>query len=104
MATTVKFKNEFASALLVVWDNSSATISNLYSRKRRYGFGTEVIKQIVEFADNNNLRLILKAEEYGRYAKPDNSKLTKFYEKFGFVLLFHENGKPSPIMMRDPFA
>lgn len=49
---------------------------------RNKGFGSIVLKDVINFLDNYNVRIVLYAsEKYGS----DITRLYKFYEKFGFV-------------------
>lgn len=81
----LKFFNDWASAELIIWKSGRATIGNLYSRKRGFGYGAEVMKQITDFCDDNDITLGLWPDSYGPGSGPEKTKeLHKFYKKFGF--------------------
>jgi len=81
-----KFKYLSASCILVV-NESSALVANVYSQTRHEGHATGLMKLVTEFADKNDLTLNLRAQAYGHPVMTilDNEALTKFYEKWGFV-------------------
>ena len=58
--------------------------------QRNKGFGSIILGDVINLADNNNVRLILYAsEKYGS----DIIRLYKFYEKHGFVLIKNDLDK-----------
>lgn len=96
----LKFNNEWASADLIIWSQkdrcainykgrAQATIGNFYSRKRRCGYGSDVMRQICEFADDNNIQIGMGVDPYGpgiteeNYYEKRNERIA-FYKKFGF--------------------
>jgi len=93
------FRNEFASLRLIIHGEGSAAISDFYSRKRRKGYGSSLLKEVISFADQNNLFLLLEARPYGPGKNNDNTHLVKLYERFGFKV--HSIGrKPTQLMIR----
>lgn len=87
MTDTIKFKHETAQVQLIVWENGDATVSALYSKERKQGHATALMQQVVEYADERNMRLILDAQQFGHPIGPDNSYLVAFYERFGFMVV-----------------
>lgn len=85
----VDFKYESASAKLEELGPAKTTYSlrNLFSRSRGQGHAKGVMQQIVQYADDNNITILLVIQRYGYKDKKalDNSQLKAFYEKFGFV-------------------
>jgi GNAT superfamily N-acetyltransferase len=96
--STMWFKNGIAAVKLAHIVDGKVMLSNLYSRVPGKGYGTDVMKKAVEYADKNGLTIVLVV---GRYAYPDgrgldNDQLVEFYKKFGFTVA--EDGQ-RPIMM-----
>jgi len=60
---------------------NSFVIKNLYidDTLQGQGYGTQIMNDIIEFADNNNLQVELDISA-------TNKSLAKYYERFGFVL------------------
>ena len=57
---------------------------------RNKGFGSIVLKDIINFAENYNVRIILYvSEKYGS----NISRLYRFYEKFGFIRIANDSDK-----------
>jgi len=82
---SIKFENDFASVDLIIWRGSKATVANLYSRKRKQGYATDVMLQLIEFADDNQIRLGTNVESYGPGASPERTKMLQtFYKELGF--------------------
>jgi predicted GNAT family N-acyltransferase len=51
-------------------------------KKRNLGVGTSVMKTIIDFCEENNIKLTLNISDlYGS----DINRLTAFYEKLGFI-------------------
>lgn len=86
MTRIVPFTYGRASAKLVMWDRTNATLSNVFSIERGKGHATEVLRRVVAHADKNKLTLLLEAKQYGYADKmsPDNFGLRRWYAKFGF--------------------
>lgn len=82
----VHFRHESATAKLTLY-GSVASLSSLYSRKLGQGHATELMRQVIRFADVNKLELVLEVGRFGYSHKGalDNEQLFEFYEKFGFV-------------------
>jgi len=60
---------------------NSFVVKNLYidDTLQGQGYGTQIMNDIIEFADNNNLQVELDISA-------TNKSLAKYYERFGFVL------------------
>lgn len=82
---SIHFANSGASLDLIIWPNGRATLANVYSRRRGYGYGRAVMEEVCAFCDDNGIALGLRPESYGPGASPEKTKqLRGFYEKFGF--------------------
>jgi GNAT superfamily N-acetyltransferase len=86
MTKEVRFNYEKATAKLVMWDESNATVSNVFSINRGKGHGTRLMQMIVNYADEKGLDLVLEAQPYGYADKmsPNTAGLRAWYVKFGF--------------------
>lgn len=97
------FRFEGASAKLVKQNRTLAVLSTLYSTKLGQGHATQVVQNIVDYADDHELRLILIASPFGyssSFPVPDVYRLTAFYQKFGFE--FDNGSRPPHLMTRLP--
>ena len=81
--------------------NGSLFLSDLYIKEefRGQGVGSKVMNSIIQFADNNNLPVVLIPEPDDEDVSP--KQLIDFYKKFGFVL---NKGKKMDYSFSDPFA
>ncbi len=81
--------------------NGSLFLSDLYIKEefRGQGVGSKVMNSIIQFADNNNLPVVLIPEPDDEDVSP--KQLIDFYKKFGFVL---NKGKKTDYSFSDPFA
>lgn len=95
----LKFRNSYASLDLSIHKEGSAAIANFYSRKRRQGYGSALLREVISFADQNNLKLLLEARPYGPGKHDGNERLVKLYERFGFKV-WKQGGKPTQLMIR----
>jgi GNAT superfamily N-acetyltransferase len=98
MSNIVKFSNEFASAELILMQDGKARLRAVHSRRRQRGHGSELMREVIRYAEDHDLELYLVVQRFGRPAKAmDNTQLETFYSKFGFEKIEHQ-GKF--IMMR----
>jgi len=79
---------------------NSLFLSDLYVKKefRGTGVGSAVMREIVTFADNNHIPIVLIPEPEGRLSV---KKLILFYSKFGFVV---NRGKNVDYFLSEPFV
>jgi GNAT superfamily N-acetyltransferase len=79
---------------------NSLFLSDLYVKKqfRGTGVGSAVMLDIVAFADNNHIPIVLIPEPEGRLSV---KKLILFYSKFGFVV---NRGKNVDYFLSEPFV
>ena len=79
---------------------NSLFLSELYVKKefRGTGVGSEVMREIVQFADDNHIPIVLIPEPEGRSSIKN---LIKFYSKFGFVV---NRGKDIDYLLSEPFS
>jgi len=79
---------------------NSLFLSELYVKKefRGTGVGSEVMREIVQFADDNHIPIVLIPEPEGRSSIKN---LIKFYRKFGFVI---NRGKDIDYLLSEPFS
>lgn len=85
MAKIIGLKYESATADLSIWGDGTATVMRVYSRYRRLGHATGLMKEVCTYADDMGLTLVLIAWPF----KAERNCLTKerlvpFYQKFGF--------------------
>lgn len=61
-------------------------VHRVYSQDRGKGHATGLLRRVIEWADENDLELFLRAQAYGHPVQTilDNNQLLKFYGKFGF--------------------
>jgi len=85
MNDEIEFFCDSASARLVMWENTKrATVSEVYSRKKKEGHATGLFLKLCEYADKNGLTLILEAAQFA--PGMNNEQLRDFYSRFGFIL------------------
>jgi len=97
--TVKKFKLGMASAQLLIWDDGTSRLSNVYSRDRGLGQATRLLEKIAAFADEQKLSIFLTVKRFG-YADRKaltNAQLVEFYSKFGFEIVL--DGEPIVVMM-----
>lgn len=80
----LKFTYGGATARLTLWDDRTATVSGVYSRRRGNGEAKEVLETICAYADDHGLDLDLDVNAYGDDNGLPNGALVKFYYKFQF--------------------
>ena len=94
--TTVPLVYESAKALLHVFENGLASLSDVHVTDLRQGHATGLMKQIEQYADDNNLQVMLEVRRYGDpHHGMSNAQLEQFYSRFGFV----RQGERKPIVM-----
>jgi GNAT superfamily N-acetyltransferase len=83
----ILFKHESASARLQ--DVSGVImLCHVYSRERRQGHATGLMEKVCRYADENEIRLHLRASPYKTTRQsdiPNQQKLEEFYRRFGFI-------------------
>jgi GNAT superfamily N-acetyltransferase len=101
--TTRYFRYKQATARLYFLDFGLWAVSNVYSQKRGQGHATGVMRQIIDFADQNGIVLKLMIQRYGNPNQKglDNQQLESFYRGFGFLKDPHQT-KPPYVMTRQP--
>jgi len=79
---------------------NSLFLSDLYVKKefRGTGVGSAVMREIVTFADNNHIPIVLIPEPEGRSSV---KKLIQFYRTFGFVV---NAGRNVDYFLSEPFS
>lgn len=86
MSHTVYFRYKKATCKLIVWDETKATLSNLFSIVRNQGHAKGVLREACNFADENDLQIVLRVQRYGGdHLCPDNAGLKRLYSQFGFI-------------------
>jgi len=88
------FKYESASVMVTAMEDHY-WISHLYSIVPQKGHATELMTMVTQWADENQVTLILEARQYGNVHGLTTSQLKAFYEKFGFT-------GDAPRMTRNP--
>lgn len=100
MAKTIKFKHISATCILVVWGDGKASLGDVYSADKGKGHATQMLNEVIRYADEKKLTIVSAAEPYGEEPRLNLPQLIRFYEKFGFV--FMDNNPISPYMERAP--
>lgn len=79
---------------------NSLFLSDLYVKVefRGTGVGSAVMREIVAFADNKHISIVLIPEPEGRLSV---KKLIQFYSKFGFVV---NKGRNVDYFLSEPFS
>lgn len=99
---TKTFRYEGASLRLVEMEQGLVALSNLWSKTRGQGHVRALLQEAVDYADENNLKVVLVAQQYGKPSVKtlSNQQLQSLYEKFGFVV---EGKAKAPVfMIRQP--
>lgn len=96
------FVHEEASAKLTPLEPNVYILSNVWSKTRRRGYATGVMRKVVKHADENNLILVLRVQRYGSPHQPamNNHQLERFYAHFGFVKDPDPEERRAPVFMR----
>lgn len=100
----LKLKYPSIAKLGIYMDNrkNSLFLSDLYIKDefRGTGIGSAVMNEIITFADNNKLPIVLIPEPESE-TKKSLIKLINFYKKFGFVI---NKGKNVDYFLNEPFS
>lgn len=82
--------------------NNVLYLSDLYIKPefKGQGFGTKIMKYITDFADKNNLNIVLIPEPES-LKKSAVKRLVNFYKRFGFVI---NSGKNKDYELSEPFG
>ena len=76
-----KFKDKFSKINVYEFENK-ISIDLIIASEKNQGFGTELMKDICEYADSSKKIIVLSpSDEFGGNKK----KLFEFYKRFGFV-------------------
>lgn len=61
-------------------------LCDVYARKRGLGHGTGLMKLVLEYADSEDLELVVQVRAYSTVGKDvlTNDQLIEFYGKYGF--------------------
>lgn len=102
--TTIRFWHGKASATLVHINRDLYHLGDVWTEveDRNQGYAKGVVKKVVDYADQNNITILLRAQRYGKATEPalDNRQLEEFYAKFGFEVTDRQPVK----MVRRPVA
>ena len=81
-----EFRHESAACEVTV-DDRRGFVTRVYSKIRSRGHAKGLLRLLIEWADENDVELYLRAQGYGGPVQTmlDNNQLIKFYERFGFV-------------------
>lgn len=98
---TMTFRYGQSSAYLFQLTNDTYAVSNVFSKVRRQGHATGVMRLITDYADTYGITLYLVVQRYGnpRWDHLDNLQLIEFYKKFGFEV---KDEKKPVSMVREP--
>jgi GNAT superfamily N-acetyltransferase len=87
MTEIVDFEHESASCKVVLWEDGTASLSDVYAKTRRQGHATELLNTVMRWVDDRGLILKTVAQAHGTDPKLSSTQLVEFYKKFGFVPL-----------------
>jgi len=87
MADVIDFENESASCKVIIWDDGTASLADVYATERRKGHTSSLLNQVMNWVDERGLFLKTAAEAHGSEPKMPQTLLIEFYKKFGFVPL-----------------
>ncbi|OQA41235.1 MAG: hypothetical protein BWY50_01869 [Spirochaetes bacterium ADurb.Bin315] len=87
------FIYESATARIRIFQPNQGVVTNVHAGHKRQGHGSKVMQLITEYADANQLNLVLIVQGYGRAETMSNKELEAFYAKFGFAKVL-DNKKP----------
>lgn len=67
-------------------DEGVGVVLRVYSKVRSRGHAKGLLREVIEWADENNVELRLHARAYGGPVQTmlDNNQLVQFYKSFGF--------------------
>ena len=93
----------YESASLILTESGkkyTSVITDFRAIIPKKGHGTKALKKAVKYCDRKNIKVILEVES----GNPDvsNTKLRKYYQRFGFVALGPRPYKMPIIMQRNP--
>lgn len=81
-----KLNNKYDLAKLSMSENTEKIeIKNIVVNSKKNGVGTEVLKEIIKYADNKNKVITLDPEVNRREGTTSKNRLIRFYKSFGFV-------------------
>ena len=95
----IAFYHKSASCALVVNKKGYFTLINLFSLEPGKGHAKELMQQIVDWADREQVKVILEPRQYGNSHGIPTTGLKAFYGRFGFVEVITT---PISIMEREP--
>jgi ribosomal protein S18 acetylase RimI-like enzyme len=98
MTDVIVLTHESASLNLILWDETSSTLSFLHSSDKGKGHASQLLRKMETFCDLKGLTVLLEVEAFDE-GGPNNSQLKKFYERYGFVVIDDED---SILMERKP--
>ncbi len=81
---TIRFRHVSATATVNLVDPKLGFLNSVYSRVRREGHATALMNQVIAWADENEVMLLLTAQTYGSESTLSNQALVEFYRRFGF--------------------
>ena len=88
-----------ATCKLTEHGDGNADLTHVYSKDRGRGQATQLLRLVMEYVDEKNLRVYLRVRGYGGPVNTmlSNQQLVLFYEKFGFRI---QNDVEHPVMVR----
>ena len=85
MTYTIRIRMNESEASLTVWDETRASLHDVYSTYRNQGWSTKVLERIMQIADDQRLTVFAVADPYGPSPRMELEDLISYYERFGFV-------------------
>lgn len=100
----IVFKYKSATCELILWDGEDtgkASLSEVHSAVKGQGHATQMLNEVIRYADDHSLTIVSAAEPYGYEPGSLNLRLLmNFYKKFGFV--FTSDEPDNTFMERTP--
>lgn len=86
MQERIPMSYKSASVELLRFDTYTI-VQRLYSGEPKQGHATELMQQVIEFADRERIKLVLEARQFGNPYGLSTEQLKTFYGRFGFTQL-----------------
>jgi hypothetical protein len=83
---TIRFRYQSASAKLERIESNLYSLRNVWAQKKGCGHGIGVLREVVHFADEHDIALVLVAQPYGRGGL-NHDQLFDLYTRMGFQKL-----------------
>lgn len=96
-----RFTYESASVELVEQEAGHYYLHTLWANMTGFGHGSELMRRVCLWADNNHHIIALSVQCFGPIDRPDNAALEAFYERYGFLRM-QDSVRPPYRLIRFP--